>query len=411
MNDHGNSSASKVDILFLNVEGINNDRKRHELFLHISKRNPAVVCLCDTRLNDNGYVKIANEQSFHCKYSKVENAARGVCILIRKNFPIKIVNSWHDNIGNWVCVEIEYDNRHLNIHCIYGPNTDSPDFFENIFNFISNNNITDNIIVGDFNVTLNTQLDNMNYVQDRNNNARRKLGELIEQFGFYDVYRSLHGTKKNYTWFNRGGRQRARLDMAIASNSIRPFITSYQSLPMYKNDHRPQMITLDYTVFKRGKGYWKLNNSLLNDIEFVNKVKETINCTCSKYFISPFHENFLIEASVEELDTFKNMSPEELQAIPYNVNPNVLLDMILNDIKNAAVVYSTRKSRLEREEETRLWKEITKYQDMKSAGLEAENLDAQILASKQRYESFIEDKSERAVFRGNGWKSITFEIP
>ena len=48
---------------------------------------------------------------------------------------------------------------------------------------------------------------------------------------------------------------------------------------------------------------------------------------------------------------------------------------------------------------------------MKSAGLEAENLDAQILASKQRYESFIEDKSERAVFRGNGWKSITFEIP
>ena len=62
---------------------------------------------------DNGYLKIANEQNLYCKYSKVENAAGRVCIFIRKNFPIKIVNSWHDNISNWVGVEIELTCTHL----------------------------------------------------------------------------------------------------------------------------------------------------------------------------------------------------------------------------------------------------------------------------------------------------------
>ena len=394
-----NNSASKLDILFANIEGFNNAAKRSEFFTHIEKQNPAVVCLSDTRLNEEMYSRIKNEQQFHCIYSKVDNAARGVCILIRKNTPIRTINTQCDELGNWVCAEIEHDSHRINLHCIYGPNTDTPTFFEKIFEYISNSNTTDNIIVGDFNVTLDTQLDNLNYIHEQNRNARKRLNELMDEYGFCDAYRALNGRKKNYTWFNRGGVQRARLDMAIVSNSIRPFLTEYTSLPFYKSDHRPQIVSIDYTVFKRGKGYWKLNNSLLHDLDFIKTVKESINCTCSIYYDSPEHNNFLNEAGEAELERFRALTPEVLQSLPFNIDPSTLLDMMLNDIKNAAIAFSVNKARRENEEEKRLLKDAMKYQNMKSLGLQTDNLDVLIETTERRYQAYIEEKNEKRVFR------------
>jgi hypothetical protein len=41
----------------------------------------------------------------------------------------------------------------------------------------------------------------------------------------------------------------------------------------------------------RGKGYWKFNNSLLNDIDLVKMVKETINETKIQYAAAPYNED------------------------------------------------------------------------------------------------------------------------
>ena len=360
---------------------------------------PDVVCLCDTRLGDEMYSKISNEQNVHCYYSDVQVPARGVCVLIKKSVPIKVLDMHKDNDGNWVVVKLEYDSHLLHLHSVYGPNTDTSSFFHEIFEYISNSVVTDNILVGDFNVTLNTQIDNMNYAHECNPQSRQKLNELLEEFGFFDVFRKLFGDKKNFTWFNRGGRQRARLDMAIASNSLNPFITSYKSLPFYKSDHRPQLLTIDYSSFARGKGYWKFNNSLLNDSEYVKEVKKSINETCSKYFASDIHANFLIEASPDELADFKEKSPEDLQELNYNISPSLMFDMLLNDVRNATISFSTNKKRIENEEEKRLHADIVKYQNIKSLGKDIPNLDPLLEASEQRYKEFLEAKSERQIFR------------
>ena len=136
---------------------------------------PDVVCLCDTRLGDEMYSKISNEQNVHCYYSDVQVPARGVCVLIKKSVPIKVLDMHKDNDGNWVVVKLEYDSHLLHLHSIYGPNTDTSSFFHEIFEYISNSVVTDNILVGDFNVTLNTQIDNMNYAHECNPQSRQKI--------------------------------------------------------------------------------------------------------------------------------------------------------------------------------------------------------------------------------------------
>ena len=132
-------------------------------------------------------------------------------------------------------------------------------------------NISDCIITGDFNVTLNHELDNYKYAQPRNNRGRNQLNEHIDNNGFTDAFRHLNQEKKMYTLTNKGGPQRSRLDMFLVSNSLKPYITNFVKYPAYKSDHNPIILTIDSSNFKRGKGFWKHNSLLLRDTEYVNR--------------------------------------------------------------------------------------------------------------------------------------------
>ena len=98
----------------------------------------------------------------------------------------------------------------MNIECnritlinMYGPNNDSPSFYENLNTIIdefNNDNIT---VCGDFNIVLNPELDSHNYVQTNNPRARKKLLELIEYRQLIDSYRQFFPNKKTYTWHKK----------------------------------------------------------------------------------------------------------------------------------------------------------------------------------------------------------------
>ena len=90
-----------------------------------------------------------------------------------------------------------------------------------IWVYINGHGLGNCIITGDFNTTLNFTLDNENYTAARNNQARATLNQLIADFEYFDTYRELEGEKRDYTWFKRGGAQKGRLDMFLASNSLK----------------------------------------------------------------------------------------------------------------------------------------------------------------------------------------------
>ena len=77
-----------------------------------------------------------------------------------------------------------------------------------------------------------------------------------------------------------------------SANAIKPFLVNQSTfcntseadiIPGYKTDH--SMITLQISLrsSKRGRGFWKLNTSLLKDIEYVNRIKLIINRTKEEY--------------------------------------------------------------------------------------------------------------------------------
>ena len=51
----------------------------------------------------------------------------------------------------------------------------------------------------------------------------------------------------------------------------------------YKSDYSTVCMKLKFINQTRGRGTWKINNSLLTDTEFVNKVKQNINEVITEY--------------------------------------------------------------------------------------------------------------------------------
>ena len=216
-------NISELAIISMNVCGFGNKMKRRAIISHLERFKPGIICLSDTRLDENSELMVRNEFEYNCFFNSLTSTSnsRGVAIMIKKSLPVTVEKVLKDGSGNWIIISIKYESRIINISNIYGPNEDSPQFFEDLFNNINGHGLGNCIITGDFNTTLNFTLDNENYAATQNNQARATLNQLISDFEYFDTYRELEGEKRDYTWFKKGGAQKGRLDMFLASNSLK----------------------------------------------------------------------------------------------------------------------------------------------------------------------------------------------
>ena len=158
---------------------------------------------------------------------------------------------------------------------------------------------------------------------------------------YIDIYRYLNKDTKLFTWINRGGNQKARLDYFVVSSTMKNYVESLSILPSYKSDHAIISMDVNFDRFKRGNGLWRHDDTYLRDIDYLAGTKKTIYNTLAKYLTSANHNNFYEEATDQELLEFENLSAYEKNRLDYSINPNLLLEMLLNDIKNESISYIT----------------------------------------------------------------------
>ena len=406
-----NNSVSKLVILSANVNGFGNNEKRREFFLHIEKVNPDIICLSDTRFSTNIHDVIKNETNNYCFFNSLRSNARGVAILIKKTCPIIVNSNTHDDSGNLLWLHCTFEGNRILIGVIYGPNEDCPEFFDNIFNYIEHSNITDCIITGDFNVTLTHELDNYNYAQPRNIRARNCLNQHIESNGFIDAYRHLNNNSRMFTWKKNGGSQRSRLDMFLTSSSLGPYITNFEKYPSFRSDHNPIILTIDYSKFKRGKGFWKHNAMLLKDTEYISRINSSIKVTCAKYLKHANYRNFYQDSTENEINEFLSLDINAIQELEFTINPHLLLEMLLMDIRNETISYSTAKYRRENEHEKQLFNNYTRLQNIAAQPNPPLNIDVELQYAETIYNEFIENRAIKINYRNKVTDKIDGEKP
>ena len=66
----------------------------------------------------------------------------------------------------------------------------------------------------------------------------------------------------------------------------------------------------------------------------------------------PGYNNFYVEASLEEIQRFTALSTLERSEFNYSIDPNLLMEMIINDVMLKSRKYENNKKREERDFET-----------------------------------------------------------
>ena len=221
-----------------------------------------------------------------CYFSCYKNNARGVAILFNNNFDFKVLKHKHDKGGNYVVLKVLIDDLTYAIASVYAPNNDSSAFFDHIIDIIKDFNSDEISLCGDWNLVQNQFLDTFNYKNINNPKARDKVLELMDTFDLKDPWRERNYDTKRYTWRQPTPLKQARLDFFLISHDMMPSVQNCDIKPTIESDHSVIELSLMSAKISRGKGYWKFNNSLLYDKEYVDLVKDTIKSTLDQYRIN-----------------------------------------------------------------------------------------------------------------------------
>ena len=104
---------------------------------------------------------------------------------------------------------------------VYGPNDDSPDFFQNIHGALEEIGHETIVICGDFNFVQNQDLDTYNYVNINNPRAKNKVLNLKDELNMVDPFREIYDDLRRFTWRKANPIKQARLDFFLVSETRR----------------------------------------------------------------------------------------------------------------------------------------------------------------------------------------------
>lgn len=267
---------SNLNFVTYNVKGINNPIKRKKIISQLKKLDCSVALLQETHLDDKEHKKLKREwigQVFSASYDKGKK--RGVAILCHKNVCFVPETIYDDGKGRVILVVGTIGNLYLTILNLYAPNEEDPTFFIQIASILAKNAKGMIIVGGDYNAVVNQQTDRRPSVVGPKSQKTKALCGMLGELGLVDIWRLKHPRERDFTFFSRVHKSHSRIDMFCVSKQDAHKVTSCHIEPITISDHSPVVMTVNVDSDKRHK-YWRLNVSLLNDPDVVQKIKVEI---------------------------------------------------------------------------------------------------------------------------------------
>ena len=145
--------------------------------------------------------------------------------------------------------------------------------FEKVFAEVLGRSRNDYLIMsGDWNTVLDNNLDKQGDSSVHSNNKTQTfLNHMISSYGICDVFRVTRGSENLFTHFNKKCKTATRLDFFLIDDTLVNFPTCTTNITHgFMSDHSYISIDIQGSRIIPGRGYWKLNNSHLDDQEFIN---------------------------------------------------------------------------------------------------------------------------------------------
>ena len=372
----------------MNCRGLGNVKKRRDVLHFLNEKQPDILCLQDVHFTKEVESQVKTEWGDVCFFSHGTSNSRGVAILFKDTIDVTIHDVMSDPSGNWLALDFTFEYMRFTLMSIYGPNTDQPEFYDHISEIINSFENAHTIICGDWNLTLNPDMDNKNYVKINNPKSRERVLRLMEEMELADAWRLLHPNTKRFTWRQHNPLKQGRLDFFVISNELLSLLDTCKIDPGYRTDHSLISLTFIIQTQTDRKSYWKFNKGLLKDEEYVRMVKTEIKEVLLQYAASPY-----------ERDAINNIPISELF---FSINDALLFETLLLGIRGKTIAFASRrkKERNEREKELeRIIGEIENNIDEQQSGPEMEKRIQELNIKKGELQQLRSFKMEGLMIR------------
>ena len=204
-----------------------------------------MACLQDIHLDKSQEKTFRSEWGGEAILATKSSNSRGVAILISNNFEFTIHDKHLDPEGNYIILDVTFMGvPRCTLVNLYGPNKDSPAFYEKIKAHIESIDNSEILLCGDWNSVRDYNRDTYKYIRQNNPKIKATIDNMIKTFDLTDVWRSLHPDKYGYTWWTKNPTKKARLDFFLATPAMFSIVKTCKIGTRYRSDHAPIKLEL-----------------------------------------------------------------------------------------------------------------------------------------------------------------------
>ena len=278
--------SCSFDLLSFNVRGLKDEKKRHSILRFLRRKRSDVCFLQETHSTLEDEDAWRNQWGGEIIFNHGTSNSRGVMILIRPCFDLKVIEVEKDNSGRLISLFCKIQGAPFRLYNLYGPNVDNQklSFYKDLQKRLERDrDISESFIIGgDLNLIQNASLDRKGgnfkpasqYIQ-----TLKVLESVKSDNDLVDIWRTKNPVTKRFTWRQKTPPIASRLDFWLVSLSLCDYIRDVDILPTIKSDHSPITLKIQTIDNSKGRGLWKLNNSFLEENEYVRGIIDIIQKT------------------------------------------------------------------------------------------------------------------------------------
>ena len=276
-----------IKIQSLNVKGLGKSIKRRSIFRWLHNQKHQFAFLQETHSTKECAQFWEAEWGGKVFFSHGSSNSKGVMILVNPNLELKVEKCITDKNGRYILLDLIVDESHIILLNIYAPNdiNQQVTFFRSLQNLLAEFASEDIVVAGDFNCAL-MELDkkggNSIFKKAR---VIQEIERLMNLYDLSDIWRRRNPDIERFTWSNKSRKIQVRLDFFLISKNFSSDVQSCSIVDSPESDHSAITLHLksQNLMQPKGPGFWKFNNSLLEDCEYVDKLREEIPLFKNKY--------------------------------------------------------------------------------------------------------------------------------
>ena len=269
-----------LHICTINCKGLQQAEKRNRIIEWTNQQKCNILFMQETHFTDNLMKKLDNDFPGDFFLSNGTSSARGVAIWVKKGHNFKIVDSHNDSEGRFLLINVEINESMFTLVNIYAPNNSKARniFFKYVKTSIDNYSLGQLVIGGDFNDILSEQ-DTKNKIKNQKfDKPVNSLKTLIRSLKITDIWREKNVHKTQFTWSRKNRSEATRIDYFLIGSEVKKncFTCDIRPVVLQYTDHNSVSFKININRGNKGRGYWKLNSSILEDDEYITIIKQLI---------------------------------------------------------------------------------------------------------------------------------------